>query len=124
MNRVYSENKISTTLSKRSLKKLLLNACTKTAFSFSKKLYEQINRVSVGSPLCPLMANVMMTELERRVVKDLFNKGYLKLYIRDMDDRLVLMKKSDVTIVLQALNGFHKNLTFTVDTFDDKKVLF
>ena len=124
MNRVYSENKISTTLSKRSLKKLLLNACTKTAFSFSKKLYEQINRVSVGSPLCPLMANVMMTELERRVVKDLFNKGYLKLYIRYMDDRLVLMKKSDVTIVLQALNGFHKNLTFTVDTFDDKKVLF
>ena len=124
MNRVYSENKISTTLSKRSLKKLLLNACTKTAFSFSKKLYEQINRVSVGSPLCPLMANVMMTELERRVVKDLFNKGYLKLYIRYMDDRLVLMKKSDVTIVSQALNGFHKNLTFTVDTFDDKKVLF
>ena len=124
MNRVYSENKISTTLSKRSLKKLLLNACTKTAFSFSKKLYEQINRVSVGSPLCPLMANVMMTELERRVVKDLFNKGYLKLYIRYMDDRLVLMKKSDVTIVLQALIGFHKNLTFTVDTFDDKKVLF
>ena len=124
MNRVYSENKISTTLSKRSLKKLLLNACAKTAFSFSKKLYEQINRVSVGSPLCPLMANVMMTELERRVVKDLFNKGYLKLYIRYMDDRLVLMKKSDVTIVLQALNGFHKNLTFTVDTFDDKKVLF
>ena len=124
MNRVYSENKISTTLSKRSLKKLLLNACTKTAFSFSKKLYEQINRVSVGSPLCPLMANVMMTELERRVVKDLLNKGYLKLYIRYMDDRLVLMKKSDVTIVLQALNGFHKNLTFTVDTFDDKKVLF
>ena len=124
MNRVYSENKISTTLSKRSLKKLLLNACTKTAFSFSKKLYEQINRVSVGSPLCPLMANVMMTELESRVVKDLLNKGYLKLYIRYMDDRLVLMKKSDVTIVLQALNGFHKNLTFTVDTFDDKKVLF
>ena len=124
MNRVYSENKISTTLSKRSLKKLLLNACTKTAFSFSKKLYEQINRVSMGSPLCPLMANVMMTELERRVVKDLFNKGYLKLYIRYMDDRLVLMKKSDVTIVLQALIGFHKNLTFTVDTFDDKKVLF
>ena len=70
------------------------------------------------------MANVMMTELERRVVKDLFNKGYLKLYIRYMDDRLVLMKKPDVTIVLQALNGFHKNLTFTVDTFDDKKVLF
>ena len=33
-----------------------------------------------------------------------------------MDDTLVL--------VLQAFNGFHKNLNFTVDTFEDKKVHF
>ena len=38
LNRVYSEKKISTALSKRSLKKLLLDACTKTVFSFNKKL--------------------------------------------------------------------------------------
>ena len=38
LNRVYSKNKISTALSKRSLKKLLLDACTKTVFSFNKKL--------------------------------------------------------------------------------------
>ena len=76
------------------------------------------------SPLGPFMANVIMTELEHVVVKDLFNKGYLKFYIRYIDDTLVLMKKSDVTIVLQALNGFHKNLNFTVDNFEDKKVHF
>ena len=45
-------------------------------------------------------------------------------YIQYMDDTIVLMKKSDVPIVLQALNGFHKNLNFTVDTFEDKKVIF
>ena len=81
LNRVYSEKEISTTLSKRSLKKLLLDACTKTAFSFNKKLYEQIDGVSMGSPLGPLMANVIMTEIEHVVVKDLFNKGFLKFYI-------------------------------------------
>ena len=78
----------------------------------------------MGSPLGPLMANVIMTELERVVVKDLFNKEYLKFYVRYTDDTLVLMKKSDVPIVLEALNGFHKNLSFTVDTFEDKKVHF
>ena len=72
----------------------------------------------------PLMANVLMTELERVVVKDVFNKGYLKFYIPFMDDTLVLMKKSDVPVVLQALNGFHKNLNFTVDTFENKKSTF
>ena len=63
-----------------------------------------------------------MTELERVVVNDLLNKGYLKFYIRFMDDTLVLMKKSDVPIVLQVLNSFHKSLNFTVDTFENKKV--
>ena len=114
LNRVYTEKKISTTLSKRSIKKLLLDACTKTAFSVNKKLYEQIDGISMGSPLGPLMANVIMTELECVVVKDLFIKGYLKFYIQYMDDMLVLMRKSSVPIVLQALNGFHKNLNFTV----------
>ena len=65
-----------------------------------------------------------MTELEHIIVKDLLNKGYNKFYIRYMDDTLGLMKKSDVLIVLQALPAFHKNLNFTVDTFEDKKVLF
>ena len=46
LNRVYSEKKFSTTLRKRSLKKLLLDAGTKTPFSFDKKLYEQIDGAS------------------------------------------------------------------------------
>ena len=124
LNRVYSEKKISTTLSKRSLKRLLLDPCTKTAFSFNNKLYEQIDGVPMGSPLGPLMANVIMNELERVVVKDLFSKEYLKLYIRYMNDTLVSTKKSNIPIVLQALNGFHKNLNFTADTFEEKKVRF
>ena len=78
----------------------------------------------MGSSLGPLMANVIMTELERVVVKDLFNKRYLKFYIPYMDDTLVLMKKSDVTMVLEALNGFHKNLNFTVDTLRRQKSTF
>ena len=70
------------------------------------------------------MADVIMTELERVVVKDVFSKGYLKFYIRFMDDTLVLMKKFDVPIVLQALNGFHKNLDFIMNVFENKKIHF
>ena len=53
-----------------------------------------------------LMVNVIMTKPERVVVKDFFNKRCLKFYIWYMDDTLVLMKKSDVPIVLKALNPF------------------
>ena len=34
------------------------------------------------------------------------------------------MKKSDFLIVLQALNGSHKSLNFTVDTFEEKESTF
>ena len=34
------------------------------------------------------------------------------------------MKKSDFLIVLQALNGSHKSLNFTVDTFEERKSTF
>ena len=52
--RIYNDQTISTNLKKRSLKKLILDACTKTAFSFSNIIYEQKDSVSMGSSLGPL----------------------------------------------------------------------
>ena len=37
----------------------------KTTFTFSDKIYKEIDGVSMGSPLGPLSANVFMTELEK-----------------------------------------------------------
>ena len=110
LNRVYSEKKISTKLTKRSLKKLLLDACTKIAFSFNKKLYEQIYGVSMGYPFGPFMTNVIITELERMVVKNLFNKGYLKFYIWFMDDMQVLIKNRRFPL-------FYKHLMVLIKTW-------
>ena len=66
----------------------------------NKKLYGQVDGVSMGSTLGPLIANLIITGAERVVVKGLFNYGYLKFYIKLMDDMLVLMKKPDVPMVL------------------------
>ena len=62
----------------------------------------------MGSPLGPLMANVIMTELERVAVKDLFNKSYLKFYIRFMDDTLVYWKNPTNPLFYQHLMAFIK----------------
>lgn len=53
--------------------------------SFNNNLYVKINAASMGYPLISFMANVIITELERMVVKDLFSKEYLQV--------LALMKK-------------------------------
>ena len=42
LKRIYTENEVTTTLTKRSLKKLTLDTCQKTAFSFNGKMYKQM----------------------------------------------------------------------------------
>ena len=36
------------------MKKLILDGCTKTAFSFNRAFYKHIDGVSMGSPLGPV----------------------------------------------------------------------
>ena len=122
LNRIYNENLINNTLKKRTLKKLILDCCSKTTFSFNNQLYEQTEGVSMGSSLGPVLANIILTEFERVVVSDLTNYGTIKFYMWYVDDTL-LLKPFDITRVLSEFNKFD-NLQFTVDTFPDGVIQF
>ena len=50
----------------------------------------------MGSSLGPVVANIIMTELENQVVSKLVSDNTIKFYIRCVDDTLVLAKRSDV----------------------------
>ena len=64
------------------MKNFILDACTKTVFS---KFYKQIAGVSMGSPLDPMFANIIMTELESTIIEELVDKSLIILYIRYFD---------------------------------------
>ena len=119
LDRVYNEKVISTTLKKRTLKKLIKDTCSKTAFMCDGVIYEQIDGVSMGASLGPVLANIIMTELERVVVDDLIRTGKIKFYARYVDDTLLLVKPEDIDEIVARFNSFHKNIEFTVDRFDD-----
>ena len=93
LERVYKEKLLDTNLSKRSLKKLILDSCQKTTFTFDSTLYEQIEGVSMGASCGPVLANIILTELEKRVVHRLFDDDLIKFYMRYVDDTLVLIKR-------------------------------
>ena len=78
----------------------------------------------MGSSLGPVLANIIMTELEKIVLPKLFEEEMIKFYVRYVDDTLVMIKEEKVNEVLQRFNEFDKNLQFTVDTFDDGIVHF
>ena len=63
------------------MKNLLNNGSSKTAFTFNDKIYTQIHRVSMGSPLGPLLSNVFMTELEKDIIQKLTDRNFITFYI-------------------------------------------
>ena len=124
LNRVYKDKLIQTTLKKSTLKKLILDTCTKTAFLFNGKLYEQKDGVSMGGSLGPLLANVIMTELEKKVVKPLIDDGTIRFYTRFVDDTLLLVKDEDIDLLKNKFERFDKNLRFTYDKFENENPHF
>ena len=46
----------------------------------------------MGSSLCPVLANIIMTKLENTVVKDLIADAIIGLYARYVDDTLLVIK--------------------------------
>ena len=90
---IYEDKVIHTTLRNRKMKKLVIDSCTKIAFSFNNKIYKQLDGVSMGSPLGPVLANIIMIEFEKIIVKDLVDKSLIKVYMRYVDDTLLFSKR-------------------------------
>ena len=119
LDRIYKDKVITTSLKQRTLKKLINDTCSKTAFMYDGVIYEQIDGVSMGAALGPVLANIIMTEMEKIIVDKMIESGKIKFYIRYVDDTLLLVKPEDVNEILQQFNNYHRNLEFTVDRFDD-----
>ena len=113
LDRVYNNKLIATQLKKRTLKKLIKNTCSKTVFSANNKLYQQIDGVSMGSSLAPLLANIIMTEMEKTIIKKFIDDKILLFYGCYVDDTLVIIKREHLKPFHDALNNLDKNLNFT-----------
>ena len=89
---------MTTSLKKRTLKKLLLHLCTKTPFSINGELYRQLDGVEI--------------------VEQLINSNIIKFYKRYVDT-LILAKSSDIPNILAKFNSYHSQIRFTLDDFPD-----
>ena len=120
LDHVNIQKLIKTTLSKKVLKKLILDTCQKTAFTFNKIIYEQKDGVSMRALLESVLAFIIMTECKKVMVDNLAKEGTIKFYLRYVYDTLLLVKRQDIDKVLQAFNKFDKNLKFTVEKFENE----
>ena len=88
--RICDENELASTLKKTTLRKLIRDTCKKTIFSCDGIYYEQIDGVSMGGSLGPVLANIILKEFEQIIINPSINSGVIKLYCRYVDDTLFL----------------------------------
>ena len=82
-------------------------------------MYEQLDGVSMGGSLGPVLANIIMTQCEKVIVDKLIEDGIIKFYIRYVDDTILVIERTDISCVLNKFNSFHDNFKFTIDTFEN-----
>ena len=88
----YNNKLIASQLKKRTLKKPTKDTCNKTVFTTNYKLYQQIDGVSMGSSLGPVLANIIMTEMEKTIIKKFIDDKILLFNGRYADNTLVVIK--------------------------------
>ena len=76
------------------------------------------------SSLGPILANIILTKFELVIISDLISSSTIQFYKQYVDDTLMLIKPSNIPMVLAKNNKFLTNLKFTINTFPDGVINF
>lgn len=93
-----------------------------TYFVHRGQFFKQIEGVAMGSPISPIVANLVMEKLESDVISKL---GYqLPFFKRYVDDILTAVHVDHLTDIVDSFNSFHPKLQFTREIEVDNKISF
>ena len=73
----------------------------------------------MGDSLGPVLANIIMTEFEETIIKQIIDRGLIAFYCRYVDDTLLLIKPDKINLILDLFHKFDKNIRFTYDLFEN-----
>jgi predicted GIY-YIG superfamily endonuclease len=110
------KEKSYTKLAEKDLRNLFELAVMNTPFRFYDQLYMQVDGVSMGSPLAPILADIFMNHVEQQL-ENYEHYDKIKLYLRYVDDTFIILngKETDVKKLVEFVNELHPNLKFTCE---------
>lgn len=93
-----------------------------TSFKFNDVIYEQIFGSPMGSPLSPMLADIVMDDLESHCLEALpFD---VRVFYRYVDDIFAIIPIANVDQILSIFNSYHPRLQFTYETEQSGKLSF
>ena len=82
-----------------------------TKFKINGKFYKQKFSPTIGSVISPMLAEIVMEDLERTIFESL---GFgVPFYFRYVDDTLLCIALDKLQTVIDALNVYHPRIQFT-----------
>ncbi|XP_011858662.1 PREDICTED: uncharacterized protein LOC105556190 [Vollenhovia emeryi] len=91
-----------------------------TYFTFNGIIYKQTHGTPMGSPISPLIADLVMQDLEETVLSDI----HTSFYTRYVDDILLLTRLDSIEDILRKFNSYHNRLQFTLEIQKDHAISF
>ena len=93
-----------------------------SCFRYNNKFYMQTYGTAMGSPLSPILAEIVLeTIIDKALASIPFTIPLLRKYV---DDFLIAVPKDKINNVLQAFNEQEERLQFTVECEVDRKLPF
>lgn len=93
-----------------------------TFFTFNDTIYQQTYGTPMGSPLSPIIADIVMQDLEDRALTLL--SFIPPFYIRYVDDIALAVPSSLQDQTLNSFNSLHPRFQFTMEKGEDNKLNF
>ena len=93
-----------------------------TSFSFNGVFYDQIFGTPMGSPVSPILADLVLDDLEVDCLKKLSFE--VSVFHRYVDDIFTILPTDKVDEVVSVFNNYHPRLKFTYETEIDGVINF
>jgi hypothetical protein len=124
LDKLFSNYDKVNNLTRPDLRKLIIFAAQENHFMFNDQMYDQIDGVSMGSPLGPVLANIFMCHLESKAMDNYL--GILPVvYKRYEDDCFLIFKtKTICNVFFDYMNKQHPNIKFTRDDENNNELPF
>lgn len=98
----------------------LIEKCA--VFKVNNEHFRQLKGIAMGSVLSPLLARIVMEKIITTTINKLDIKpSFFKVYV---DDSLCVIKRNGVKKLLEELNKFDDNISFTVEVEKDNTINF
>lgn len=91
-------------------------------FNYDSETYSQTRGIAMGSPISPLIAKLVMSDLvHTQAPKLLIKPNFIKVYV---DDTACCIDGIALQSTLDILNAYHRDIQFTMELENDGKINF